>query len=164
MMLRGVSTETFKDDNPTSPDLAESVRTYSYDATGKLEKVAFQGAHLLTYERYEYYANGNVSKTYSRRNNDPEYLHYEYLTYDDKPTTHAATPFLQELTLGFNSLISIHTALDPIRSKNNCLTLKQYSEDGSFRDYSFSYTYNELGYPTQIQQGQMTTTLTLECK
>ncbi len=92
------------------------------------------------YSRFEYDSNGNVIKGFSKGQDSAEYLYYE-ATYDNK-----LNPSNQNRLYGY---LFVYTFFD-VTTPNNLLEVKLYDANGKlFKKNSYSYQYNEKGYPVE---------------
>ena len=123
-------------------------RSFLYNDAGQLIKITTDANN---YERYEYDAEGKLSKKFLKTTTQAEFLITEYLTYDDKKSPYPEFPFQANIHLGMSEVLAIVTSLRPVVSENNVLSAKYYSTDGTFTLQNSTYTYNDSGYPTSIQ-------------
>jgi YD repeat-containing protein len=155
-----VTTETSVNENPTPPELAEVVRTFSYNDLGQLAKISYASG---SYSRYEYYADGNLRAVFLYNAFGSEYLSRELLEYDDKFSSLKNAPFSINTTLTASGVKSIRTALSFERILNNYRKVIQHGSDGSVVTRNYAFTYNELGYPTAIT-GDTQVSFSYSCK
>ena len=134
-------------------------RSYSYDNAGNLVKISFDEN---TYERYEYDSNGNLTKMFLQTITQPEYLVTEYLSYDDKKSPYLEFPFQYSVYLGSSEVYTIISSLRPVVSENNIVSVKNYLPDGTSVTQNATYAYNDLGYPTSMNESNVS--FVLECK
>ncbi|HEX6227435.1 MAG TPA: hypothetical protein VFZ52_23625 [Chryseolinea sp.] len=124
-------------------------RSFLYNDEGQLIRIT---TNANNYERYEYDAEGNLSKKFLKTTTQAEYLTTEYITYDDKKSPYPEFPFQVNIYLGMSEVSALITSLRPVVPENNVLTVKSYSPDGTFTMQNTTYTYNDSGYPTSIQE------------
>jgi YD repeat-containing protein len=134
-------------------------RSFFYNDVGHLVKIAWDE---YTYERYEYDATGNLIKQFLQTTTQPEYLTTEYLSYDNEKSPYADFPFLQNTYLGTAEVYAIVTSYRPIVNKSNILSVKTYLASGTSTTQNPTYQYNEGGYATSVNQGNVS--YTYECK
>ena len=132
-------TETSRGRDSLGNDSAFSeVITYTYDASGIIQKVALDA---YTYSRYEYNAQGNVSKIFTRAGTT-ETLTSEYTSYDDKKYPLANVPFRITVIQGGTGGTKIAVSYYPPLMTNNFLSVKS-----STSTETTTYTYNSANYP-----------------
>jgi YD repeat-containing protein len=129
--------ETIHDQDAGGSDFSEVI-SYTYDASGNLQKAALDAN---TYSRYEYNAQGNVSKIFTRAGST-ETLSFEYTSYDDKKNPLTNVPFQVSVIEGGSSGPRIAVDYYPHLMTNNFLSV-----NFSGSTHTATYTYNSANYP-----------------
>jgi YD repeat-containing protein len=147
------------------------VTTFTYDASGKASKAVttLNGAVYLTnvytysgtqlsqitttystndVERVRFeYTGDNVSKTYLKFDNDPEFLYYEATKFDSNKVLYPEA--YKALAMGLIGLLDDYYYLN----KNNTLVEKFYDEDGeAFYIANKTFEYNSTSQPTKLTE------------
>lgn len=134
-------------------------RSYSYNDVGDLIKIT---GDANNYERYEYDANEKLIKMFLRTTTQPEYLKTEYLSYDENRSPYFDFPFQSNVYLGISQVFTVISSLRPIVSENNVVSVRSYLPDGTSSTQNLTYTYNEPGYATFINE--LNISFVFECK
>ncbi len=135
---------------------------YSFDSQGRLNQVTQTqingtvGSYPTYTTRFEYDANANLSKVYYRQNPYPEYLHIEYLDYDNKDNPFYKLPW----TFDYNIFQENADKL----SKNNVGRINTYSSfQGSMpflngtQQYEYKYNVDNKVAQRKILSGGSST-------
>ena len=132
-------------------DLAKSfTRTetfrYTYNKDGLMDSVIY--LDRKQYRRFEYDSRGYVVKAFDKEYLASEKLIREYLKFDDKQI--AYTSYFSHYTLPTASPITLISLQLPRPTPHNVETEKILLAGGTMDTRTYTYTYNELGYPLSM--------------
>ncbi|HEY5916914.1 MAG TPA: hypothetical protein VIU13_05910 [Chryseolinea sp.] len=136
---------------------------YTYNEKSQMDSTIMVG---LGYRRYEYSEQGYLINTYYKEGSSPEKPASQILEYDDQKAPESSF-FVYYNVLG--SDIYVMALNLPRSGPHNIKSTKVWLGDGTTETRQYSFTYNNLGYPTSVSGtggllGTTKSTLSYSCK
>ena len=141
---RVISGKIYYRTDPSQPfKLRQSMR-YTYNNRGLMDSAIYADKHA--YNRYEYDAQGYLSKVFTNNFELSEKMTGEVLKFDDKPILFA-TYFSHYTIVSGSAIITLVSLRLPQSGPHNIESERVLLTSGNWDTRNYTYTYNELGYP-----------------